>query len=294
MRTILITGINGIVGNGIANNLKGEFIIYGVGRQDSSIVSGINAYDKLDISDIKQIIEYGNNHKIDHIVHCAAYKGNDSKTVFDSNILGTWNIYKLGKLLKCKSIVYISGIPIIGMPKELPITEKHPLDPQSNYHLSKYIGELMLHNQQDIPVVTLRIPSPIVPGMPANTILPVYVKKCMTNEQLTVMGKGSRSQNYIDIEDISLAVKLVIESNKTGIYNIASSCSISNSELANTCKTILNSDSEIKFEGLDSNEGINWDISIEKAKDELYFIPQRSIIQTIKSLEESYEDTDLQ
>ena len=115
----------------------------------------------------------------------------------------------------------------------------------------------------------------------------------MEGQPITIIGKGTRKQNYINTKDVALAVQLAIESNVQGIFNIASSDSISNIELAKLCKTFLDSKSSIKLEGEDKEEGINWDISIDKAYRELHYLPQKSILKTIREIADSYENTNL-
>lgn len=295
MKNILITGINGFIGKAFVEHLKSKYNIYGIDRQSDCHIPSIKRYDMADIACFDQLKDLASNQAIDHIIHCAAAITNDSKTVFESNILGTWNVYQFARLLNCKSIVYISSLPIIGTPLLHPVTESHPINPQTNYHLSKYIGELLLTSQKDIPVFSFRITSPIGVGMRPNTILSTYIRQCMDNEPLTVFGEGSRKQDYIDVKDISLAVSLALESEgkNSGIYNIASAHPFSNKELASNCKSILQSRSEIITKGEDPLDGIIWDISIEKAMKKLGFLPLTSIIQSVKAIAESYENSDM-
>ncbi len=284
MKNILITGINGFVGNAIAKHLKREYKIFGIGRQKEVANLTIDRYDKIDISKIDEILEYSKNQRIDIIVHCAAsLNEKDHKSLYESNILGTWNIIQLARMTKAK-IIYISSIPVIGVPVFLPITEEHPVNPQSNYHLSKYIGECLLHNQSDLKAITLRIPSPIGEGMPENKILPSFIRKCLNGEKITLLGEGKREQDYIDVRDITNAVELAMKSQQCGLFNIASNNHISNFKLAETCKSFLQSKSDIEFCGKDNEENIRWQISIDKATQKLGYVPKESILQSIRHI----------
>ena len=138
---ILITGINGFVGNEVANLLCNQYDVWGIGRQSYSKNPLHTSYEQVDLTDEKSMLDYASRHRFDHIVHCAASLSfNDTKTLFDANIAGVYNLLKVADMTGVKSIVYISSLPVIGVPLVLPITESHPVNPRTNYHLSKYRG----------------------------------------------------------------------------------------------------------------------------------------------------------
>jgi UDP-glucose 4-epimerase len=121
--------------------------------------------------------------------------------------------------------------------------------------------------------------------MKPDTILPTFIKVCRANSDITILGKGQRIQNYIDVRDICHAVLRSIEKmDKYGVFNIANDKSYSNLELAYICKKVLGSKSDILFQGKDAFERYNWTISIEKAKKELEFTPKYTIEQSILDL----------
>ena len=285
---ILITGINGFVGNEVANLLCNQYDVWGIGRQSYSKNPLHTSYEQVDLTDEKSMLDYASRHRFDHIVHCAASLSfNDTKTLFDANIAGVYNLLKVADMTGVKSIVYISSLPVIGVPLVLPITESHPVNPRTNYHLSKYIGELLLQNNPHLNAISLRIPSPVGIGMPTNKILPVFIRNCIDNTTIELLGKGGRKQNYIDVRDIARAVALALQKNCSGVYNIASDKSVSNLELAEMCKSVLHYSTEIVFKVEDADEDLKWDVSIEKAKTELGFIPLYKLEDTIKDIARS-------
>ncbi len=286
---ILITGINGFIGKQLLNSVedRNDFALFGVGRQETCDKINIMYY-QADISDSsalqQMVVEIGS---CDVIIHIAAYINMDfdARETIDSNIIGTYNICNLARALSCKKIIYLSSIPIIGQPKTLPITEEHPLQPETMYHISKLSGEYMINlmSQYKISPIILRIPSPIGIGMNRKNILPIFINQAMKHQDIVLYGKGQRRQNYIDVRDIASAIISAVKADAQGVFNIASSRNYSNFELAEECIKVVNSKSKICFNGLeDPQENYNWDISINKARNLLGFLPVYELAESIE------------
>ena len=277
LKKVLITGGNGFVGKAITE----LFQCFGCDVFIASRASGC------DIADEKSVEEFGEKIKdCGTIIHCAADLSQKT-SIFDVNVKGSWNIFSLATKLKCKNIIYISSVPVIGVPKTLPIAENHAVLPMNIYHLSKYFAESLLELPifKSINCCTLRISSPIGTGMPSNRIFSVFVNNCIKNENIEICGKGGRVQNYIDVRDIAKAVwavdKHFEEKNGGRELFLIGNTSISNLDLAKKCIEITNSKSQILFDGIDVDENVRWVLSCEKAKKILGFVPEISLKKSI-------------
>lgn len=262
MEKVLVTGSNGFVGSWIVKELSKDHIVFGCGTSPLPTHVCEN-YFKWDISCDEEPKELCNKN-LNTIIHTAASKdyNNLSKDLVQTNCFGTYQILKTAVEHKCKCIIYMSGLPIIGTPKTVPINEQEIFEPQSLYHATKAAGEFIIEqaSHYGIRVISLRIPSPIGPGMDLNTIVPVFIKRAIDNEDLIIQGKGTRKQNYLDVRDLAKAIGLLINNEKAkGVYNIGASNIISNIELANRCVRILESNSQIAFSGRpDLNDNVDW------------------------------------
>lgn len=293
---VLITGINGFIGNNICNYLENTsgYKIYGIGRGVYRYSNNIK-YIEADISDETQFEKISREiEEIDAIIHCAACidKNDFNLDLIRVNCQGTLNILKLGKEKGINKYIYISSLPVIGKPLETPINEDHITNPNTMYHVSKLMGEsiISIGEKYGIKPISLRIPSPIGVGMNENTILPTFIKTCLNNEDIKIIGNGERIQNYIDIKDVCEAVYLCLVKDVKGIFNIASNISYSNRELANICKKVLNSKSKITFNGQkDLEEEFKWIVSVEKAKEILGFESKYSIEDSIIDLSKEFK-----
>lgn len=273
---ILLTGINGVIGSNLAQYLSDKYYIIGVGRNECCTHKYCDIYIKKDITDLS----FGEDYKmkdIDIIVHCAALINGTDRELFDINCYGTYKIANFAREVKCKKIIYISSIPIIGMPIDVPITEEHNVSPLTTYHLTKYLGEQAISHTSNLKYYTLRIASPICVNMPKNKIFSSIVKRAVYNEDITLYGNINRIQNYIHVYDIARVIDIISESDKNvGIYNIKGE-SVSNYELARLCKEQLNSSSNIILENVEKDKDERWIVSGEKAYKELGYKPKYCI-----------------
>jgi len=272
---ILITGVNGLVGKEIARLLGKQNRIIGISRAKEQSCDVPLEYHSSDIS-TPDFCEAFVRSPIDIIIHCAASLNSDpySAELLSTNCIGTQNIGILAQKIHCRQVIYISSIPVIGIPKYLPIDESHPVSPNTIYHTTKYFGELYLKNAlKEINVAILRLPSPIGPEMDENKFVPLVVKKCLQDENITLFGNGERVQNYIDVKDVASAVELAIGYSAKGTYNIASEISYSNREVAEMATKLLNSKSKIVYAGIDDEESNKWEINVDKAKHDFNFSP---------------------
>lgn len=281
---ILITGSNGFIARNIIAYGCSELDVYGIGRSPKAVRKDIT-YIQVDISNRRELFEQimARMSTVDIIVHAAAEISDDVEKLYSTNCYGTQNMVDLAKILKCKKFIYISSIPVIGRPIEIPITERHVVSPKTVYHYTKYFGEQIVAqlSVENIMACTLRIASPVGAGMPCNKIFSVFVEKSRANKNIEIYGDGKRIQNYIDVRDLAEAVKKVIDSHVQGIYNIPGE-SISDIELAKCCKDFYHSNSKIQIREIVSEiESEKWIISGEAAKREFGYVPQKTIKDSI-------------
>lgn len=287
---VLITGCNGFIGSYVCRMLM-EYghRVYGLGHNSESKLD-LAEYYSADISS-QSIVETiaARIGSLDAVIHCAAhisYDDADSR-LMAVNAVGTQNIITLAKRCGVSKLIYCSSMPVIGVPMMRPVTEEHPLEPTTMYHVSKLAGEYAV-KASGIKTVILRIPSPVGPGMSQKTFLPAVVSCCLKNVPIRLYGTGGRIQNYISALDIARAVCLSLNSNVEGCFNLSGD-SISNLSLAKMCREISSSHSEIVFTGEpDPADGHVWEVSGEKAAEQMGFIPDVGIGESIAALIKDY------
>lgn len=288
---VLLTGANGFIGGAIATYLASEgHEVVGLSAHPRPWLASNGFFDVItDIASTEAVLRLSREmERCNVIIHAAASLDMNlfATDVSSVNCTGLQNMLWLAAQWQCAKFVFLSSLPVIGIPKFLPITEDHPLHPLTAYHASKLFGEQLvrLAEAHGVMGISLRLTAPVGPRMPKNRLLAVLVNRSLNNARLEINGSGSRKQNYIDVRDIARATELCLKKNASGIFNIAAATCISNLELAHRCIVRCNSTSNIFFSGhTDPEEGLSWDVSIEKAKNELGFIPQFDIDDAISA-----------
>lgn len=287
MKNVIITGAAGFIGRFVIKELHQMGCnLFALDRISVSDFDGVRSI-VTDIDDdnmVSETVSAVGDNQIDCIIHLAAeIRMNETASLISSNCMGTLNVIELAKKLRVKKLIYLSSTPVIGRPKIVPFDESHPVSPESIYHSTKYIGEQMVNlaMNQGIDAVILRICSPVGLRKKQVAYLGYLLNAFQSNQTVNVFGKGSRIQNYIDVRDVADAIVKSL-SKGHGLYLIPGGSSVSNLELANICKKITGSDSEIVIgEQADPEDDVKWIPDGSKALKEMGYSPKYTIEDTI-------------
>ena len=276
---ILLTGSNGFIGSHVCKYFREQgCYVVGLGRSEKPKTQ-CDEYVSCDLftDKVSHIFDETEVDTVDAVVHLAADMRHEPYEidVVKNNCTGTQRLLEMCEEKKVPVFLQLSSLPVIGTPVEHPITEEHPLKPPTVYHITKHMQELLAdyatytHN---LRTASFRICSPVGEGDNPKTIFPTFVKKALNNEDIMLYGKGTRKQTYIHAKDIAIALYKAINSNAQGVYNLASYNLISNIDLAKKCIELTNSNSKIKFAGIDDSlDDVVWDVSIDKLKNDTGF-----------------------
>ena len=184
--------------------------------------------DVLDTEKLKQIfVEF----KPDMVIHFAGLKsvGESSQNpllYYRDNLQGAVSVLEAMQTSNCHSIVFSSSATVYGEPEQLPITEDHPVAPESPYGRSKlYIEEIIRDwcaATTNSKAFVLRYFNPIgahksgligedPTGIP-NNLMPFITRVAVGSlEKLQVFGDdyptsdGTGSRDYIHVTDLAHA-----------------------------------------------------------------------------------------
>lgn len=163
-----------------------------------------------DIQDLGQVMEAMAG--VDVVIHLAAIHNPNIATtsiVYETNVVGTFNVHHAAYRLGVKRVVFASSNAIVGWsyserfePDYLPIDEDHPLRPEDVYGLSKEIGETIArsYSRKGLETVILRPSGVVTPDELAEL-------KKVGGRQLT----SFQAYSYIDARDLAAAFRRAIE-----------------------------------------------------------------------------------
>jgi UDP-glucose 4-epimerase len=273
MKTILVTGGAGYIGSHTVVELlsKPEFDVIIVDNFSNSNPEIVNRLYEITKRPIKiyhrdcreQLDDILSEHKIDGIIHFAAYKAVGESVespiqYYDNNINSLLNILDAAKYFEIKNIVFSSSCSLYGNLKQLPANEDSPLsDPESPYAYTKLVGERILQDfsrvNPEIKIASLRYFNPVgahhsgligeSPINKPNNIIPVISNSVDTGEEMTIFGNdyptkdGSCIRDYVHVSDIANAHVLAIEylmtkdSKSYDVFNLGSNTGSSVFEL---------------------------------------------------------------
>lgn len=286
---VLVTGSNGFIGSHVCTYMKQQgHTVIGLGRQ-SEAQCEVDEYLSCDMGsdELFEVCGNGRLRGTEAIIHLAADMRKDPFTVHvvTTNCGGTERLLQICRKNEIPVFVQLSSLPVIGKPIEHPVTESHPLDPYTAYHVTKVAEEMLAEfatKAYGIRTASFRISAPIGIRMNPQTIFPTFVKQAVRGETISLSGKGTRQQTYIHAKDIARALDMAIHSKAQGVYNLSSKNRLSNLELAQKCVAELKSSSDIVFSGQeDSMDSYVWDVSLEKLMADTGFTAQISIEEAI-------------
>ena len=186
----------------------------------------------------------------DAVIHLAA-QINVQKSIENSaldaevNILGTLKIVELCKKYGCK-LIYSSSAAVYGNPVYLPVDERHPVKPLSNYGISKYTPEMYisLYSQQyDLDYTILRYANVYGARQDAageGGVVSIFIKKMLNNESPVIFGNGEQTRDFIYVEDVAAANIAALEKDCRGVFNISSNHELTINSLVEEINRLLN------------------------------------------------------
>lgn len=310
---ILITGGAGFIGSNLCEALlkKGHTITcldnFSTGNE-KNILSFFHEYPenfKLIVGDIRNLADCekaveGN----EYVLHEAALGSvprsiNDPVTTNSVNVTGFLNMLLAARNAKVKRFIYAASSSTYGDSASLPKIEDVIGKPLSPYAITKYVNELyadVFAKTYGMECIGLRYFNVFGRRQDPNgayaAVIPLFVKKLIAHEPITINGDGEYSRDFTYIDNVIQMNILAMETENSDavntVYNTAFGERNTLNQLVKYLKEYLSKyDSEISSVPIIHGDNRVGDIphslaSIEKAKKMLDYSPRFSLSDGLK------------
>jgi UDP-glucose 4-epimerase len=300
---ILFTGGAGFIGSNVVDaliDLGHEVVV--VDNLSTGFRQNINPNAKfyqLSIRD-KELSEVFEREKPELVNHHAAQidvrkSADDPISDAEDNILGSLNLITNCVQFGVKRVIYAStGGAIYGEAQYLPADENHPVNPISQYGISKHTVEHYLYlysTLYELDYVILRYAN--VYGPRQNPfgeagVVAIFATQMLTGKQPTIFGPGDKTRDYIHVSDVTEANILALDRGKNTIVNIGTEIETSDQEIFDTLADVLGYEAPPIYAPVRKGEVYRICLKCSKARQEIGWSPRLSFKEGIAGTADYY------
>ncbi len=190
------------------------------------------------------------------VFHLAAligipYSYHSPDVYVDTNVKGTLNILQAARQLGVKRIIHTSTSEVYGTAQFVPITELHPVNPQSPYAATKASADflaLTFFRSFETPVVVVRPFNTYGPRQSARAIIPTIITQILAGKKTLTLGSVTPTRDLNFVKDTARGFIKAAESETAlgEVVNLGSNYEISVSDLVNKIATQMGAKITVK------------------------------------------------
>ena len=286
---VLVTGGSGFIGSHVVDKLRDRGVnvrvfdmVMPTYRKDIEFFHG----SLLDLEALRMAMA-----EIDAVYHLGAIA--DVKDVYEEphyseniNVRGTINVLEASRKAKISRFIYGSTTWVYSDVQQAMVDEDTPLTPPSHlYTATKIASEYYCRcytKLYGLPTTILRYGIPYGPRARDGAVVPIFVRKALNGEPLTIAGDGLQFRKFVYVEDLAegnvLALKQIAE-NK--LYNLDGTEKVTIKQIAETIQKLIGN---VRIQYVDARPGdfSGREISSERARRELNWKPAVSFEEGLR------------
>lgn len=228
-RKVLVTGGEGFIGSCLVEQLLAQGAEVRVLAHYKPYASAGFLADHLDdiemiagdVRDSGQVLDAAEG--IDTIFHLAAligipYSYQAPQTYLETNVLGTQNIVAAARRHGVRRVVHTSTSEVYGTARVVPISEAHPLQPQSPYSASKIAADMIAlsyFNSFGTPVSVCRPFNTFGPRQSARAVIPAILHQLHSGADEIAVGTLTPTRDFTYVEDTARGFMAIAKSELT-------------------------------------------------------------------------------
>ncbi len=224
---IVVTGSAGFVGSHIAAKYRAlghEVVEVDIRGKKPKDICDARAMEKLFLREKPDIVSH--HAGVIEVVKSIA----DPEPTFRTNVLGTVNLLQAaGMAGTVKRFIFPSSYTVYGEPRKLPVNEVTLIAPISPYGLSKTMAEEAIRfygNLYGFAHMIFRYPNIYGPGQDgtgAVGAVAIFAELMKRGKAPVIFGDGSKTRDYVHIEDIVRLNALALRTKESGTFCIGTS-----------------------------------------------------------------------
>ena len=290
MKNILVTGGAGFIGSHLCDKLleQGNHVIcldnfFTGSRKNVTHLFGNPEFELIRHDIVEPIIL-----EVDQIYNLACpaspihYQYNAIKTI-KTNVLGVTNMLDLADETKARilqaSTSEVYGDPIVHPQKETYWGNVNPIGIRSCYDEGKRVAETLMmdyHRQHNVDIRIIRLFNTYGPRMAQNDgrVVSNFIIQALKNEDITIYGDGSQTRSFCYVDDLVRGmIALMNTEGFMGPVNVGNDGEYTILDLAKMIIELTNSNSQIVFKPLPSDDPCQRRPDLTLAKEKLNYVP---------------------
>ncbi len=302
---IAVTGGSGFIASHVVDHLRAEgheivIIDHRVRPHREDV-----RFEDVDVLNLSAMIQATSG--CDYIFHLAAvsnvnYAHKYPVYTVDLNVNGTTNVLEAARLNNIKRVFFASTVWVYtGTRGNGLLTEEEPFhlpDAGHIYTSSKIASEMIIHNYwqlYQLPFTILRYGIPYGPRMREELVIPIFIRKALKGDTITIEGDGSQYRNYVYIDDLARAHVLAMSAQaENQVYNLEGAEKISIADVARTIDKVLGGGVRIEHTPARPGDYAGKEVSAMKVLRDLDWAPQvnfeEGMRRTMEWFVEKYEN----
>jgi dTDP-glucose 4,6-dehydratase len=269
-KKILITGAGGFIGSHLLEALlvRGHtvraFVRYNstnswgwLDTLSDELKSNLDVFagDIRDPNGVRQAVS-----GCDVVLHLASliaipYSYHSPDTYVDTNIKGTLNVLQAAREFSIDRVVHTSTSECYGTARFVPISEEHPLQPQSPYSATKIAADqlaLSFYYSFGTPVSIIRPFNTYGPRQSARAIIPTVITQIANGKRKLKLGALHPTRDFNFVRDTVRGFLAVAESNRSigEVINIGSNFEVSIGDTVQMIAETMGVEVEIETEAV--------------------------------------------
>lgn len=167
-----------------------------------------------------------------------------------TNIQGTLNVLQAARAADVRQFVHTSTSEVYGTARIVPITEDHPLQPQSPYSASKIGADSMalsFYQSYGLPVTVIRPFNTYGPRQSARAVIPTIITQIASGNRVVRLGATHPTRDFNYVSDTVGGFIAVLKSRCTAgrVINLGSSFEVSIGDTARLIGEVMGVEIEI-------------------------------------------------